>query len=141
MTVPATPLPSAVLAALERGQQIEAIGLLRAATGLGLKDAKDLIDAHLAGRPAVLPGAVVDQASLPPDALAALMRGNKIDAIRALRESTGMGLKQAKEAVEAAQRTLPSAPDQPSPGEQRRRPAVWLFLALLAIVALLSYNF
>lgn len=47
---PAGPsLPPDVLAALDAGQLIEAIKRLRAATGLGLKEAKDLIDAHQRG--------------------------------------------------------------------------------------------
>lgn len=46
------PLSPAVLAALQRGQKIEAIRLHRGQTGLGLKQAKDAIDAHEDGRPA-----------------------------------------------------------------------------------------
>jgi ribosomal protein L7/L12 len=37
-------LPANVKAALNRGETIEAIKLLRQATGMGLKDAKDRID-------------------------------------------------------------------------------------------------
>ena len=40
----ARPLPDAVRAALEKGEWIEAIKLLRASSGLGLKEAKDVID-------------------------------------------------------------------------------------------------
>lgn len=38
---------------------------------------------------------------LPPQVQAALARGQKIEAIKLLREARGMGLKEAKEAVEA----------------------------------------
>lgn len=38
------PLPADVRAALEKGQWVEAIKLLRASGGMGLKEAKDLID-------------------------------------------------------------------------------------------------
>jgi len=48
MAFPPPPLPPQVQQALQRGNQIEAIKLLRAATGLGLKEAKQLIDAHVA---------------------------------------------------------------------------------------------
>jgi hypothetical protein len=41
-------------------------------------------------------------AFLPPAAAEALRRGNKIDAIKAVREATGLGLKEAKDYVEAA---------------------------------------
>jgi hypothetical protein len=41
----ADPLPDDVLEALEAGQRIEAIRRLRAARGIGLKQAKTLVDA------------------------------------------------------------------------------------------------
>jgi hypothetical protein len=40
-------LPHEVTAALEKGDKIEAIKLLRKATGLGLKESKEAIEAHL----------------------------------------------------------------------------------------------
>jgi hypothetical protein len=39
---------------------------------------------------------------LPDDVRAALARGDKIEAIKRLREATGMGLHESKDAVEAA---------------------------------------
>lgn len=54
----------------------------------------DLILKHL--------GIAFDEtSSLPPDALAAVEAGNKIAAIKALREATGMGLVEAKREVES----------------------------------------
>ncbi len=47
MPLPTEPLPADVLDALRRGQTITAIKLLRQSTGLGLKEAKDLVDGHL----------------------------------------------------------------------------------------------
>ena len=41
---PSAPLPADVRAALEKGQWVEAIKLLRASGGMGLKEAKDMID-------------------------------------------------------------------------------------------------
>ncbi|MEJ8823069.1 ribosomal protein L7/L12 [Variovorax humicola] len=38
--------------------------------------------------------------NLPPDAIAAIDRGELIEAIKRIREHTGLGLKEAKEAVE-----------------------------------------
>jgi len=47
------PLPADVRAALEKGQWVEAIKLLRASGGMGLKEAKDMIDRQrAAGVPA-----------------------------------------------------------------------------------------
>jgi ribosomal protein L7/L12 len=48
-----SPLSTAALVALQRGNKIEAIKLLRHEQGLGLKDAKDLLEAHLAADPAL----------------------------------------------------------------------------------------
>jgi hypothetical protein len=46
------PLPAEVRAALEKGHWVEAIKLLRASGGMGLKEAKDLIDRQRAAVPA-----------------------------------------------------------------------------------------
>lgn len=93
----------AVNVALQRGNKIEAIRLVRIATGLGLKESKNLVEQHLSGV------SVGDIAPPPPplDAAAVLKdqelvwlmeRGNKIGAM-GRRELTGVGLKEAKDAV------------------------------------------
>ena len=43
--------PPAAVAALEQGNTIEAIKLVRLDRGLGLKESKDLVDAYLRSRP------------------------------------------------------------------------------------------
>lgn len=48
----ALPLPRAAMEALRRGNKIEAIKIVRAETGLGLKEAKDAVDAYEQGAPA-----------------------------------------------------------------------------------------
>lgn len=40
-------LPPAVVGAMRRGQKLEAIKLLREQRGIGLKEAKDIIDTHM----------------------------------------------------------------------------------------------
>jgi ribosomal protein L7/L12 len=45
--------------------------------------------------------AFVETSSLPAEALAAVEAGNKIAAIKALREATGIGLVEAKQEVES----------------------------------------
>jgi ribosomal protein L7/L12 len=108
-------LPDDVFEALENGQTIEAIKLLRAATGLGLKETKDMIDAYQRGEPvSVSMGGSFDQ--LPASVLSAIQSGNKIEAIKLLREQTGLGLKEAKDAVEAM--------TMPKPGVTRHFPTV-----------------
>jgi ribosomal protein L7/L12 len=44
-------LPVEALAALQSGNKIEAIKLLRVARRIDLKDAKDLVDRHIEGQP------------------------------------------------------------------------------------------
>ncbi len=50
---PSTPsaLSQAAVAALEQGQTIEAIKIVRLERNLGLKESKDLVDAYLKSRP------------------------------------------------------------------------------------------
>lgn len=134
MAFPPPPLPPQVQQALQRGNQIEAIKLLRAATGLGLKEAKQLIDAHVAGQPVSLPATPAADL-LPPDVIAALQQGKKIDAIRLLREHTGLGLAEAKQRIDAA----PADGRRLALGEMPRSDnRAWLVVLSLA-AALLVY--
>jgi ribosomal protein L7/L12 len=112
MSAPGSLLPPDVVEALGRGQTVEAIKRLRKATGLGLAEAKATIDAHLrtasgAARsvdPRAAAATAIDQAGLvlPEVVLEALRRGDKLGAVRLLRERTGLGLKAARKRIEAA---------------------------------------
>ena len=91
-----------LLECVRSGQKIEAIRRLREATGSGLVEAKDAVEALEAGRQAALLGGQTPPASSDDDEILGLLRaGNKIAAIKLRRERTGVGLKEAKEAVEA----------------------------------------
>lgn len=46
-------LPAAAVAALNRGNKIEAIKLLREERSIGLKEAKDIVDHYVASHPAL----------------------------------------------------------------------------------------
>lgn len=74
---------------------------------------------------------------LPPEVLAALQRGNKIEAIKLLRQLTGLGLKEAKDAVEAAPQHAQLG--QGSPGEVSRSGSIGWVLLVLVIAALVGY--
>jgi ribosomal protein L7/L12 len=125
-------LPPEALQALARGQQIEAIRLLREATGLGLKEAKDAIDAHLRGESVMLPPAGGMAEATPPDVLEALQQGDKIEAVRRMRAHTGLDLKASKERVDVlqAQHGLQAL----SPGEVRRGRGWWWVAFALAVL-------
>ena len=56
--------------------------------------------------------------TLPGDVVALLEAGQKIEAIKRLREQTGLGLKEAKEAVEAHPAGATSRPERLAPGQQ-----------------------
>ena len=114
MTTP--PLPQDVIDAIASGHRIEAIKRLREAARIDLKTAHDAVEAWVEGRPlpslpdmsvspAVLPRAAASV--LPEDVRDALASGNKIEAIKRLREATGLGLKEAKDLVEAHEAGVP----------------------------------
>lgn len=89
------------------GRTIEAIRLYREATGAGLQEAHEAIEALAQGQAT---GAQPAPTALQPEAMdevASMLRaGNKIAAIRAYRATTGRGLKDSKEAVEAIEDEL-----------------------------------
>jgi ribosomal protein L7/L12 len=88
---------------LRAGRKIEAIKRYRELTGSGLKEAKDAVEAlERTGQPMILPS----KASLlrevsDADIEAQIRTGQLIDAIKLYREKNGVGLKEAKDAVEA----------------------------------------
>ena len=104
---PPNGLEGQILLLMQAGKNIEAIKLYRQETGSGLKEAKDAVEALAAGQPtARRSGESVETSGVDPNSLEgqvlALMRDQKkIWAIKVYRENTGVGLKQAKDAVEA----------------------------------------
>lgn len=145
-------LPPDVLAALDAGQLIEAIKRLRAATGLGLKEAKDLIDAHQRGEAvsvAARAAQPLDDSFHVPDAVRqALAEGNKIEAIRLLRDHEGLGLKEAKERAEAIEQSMAepasigmgAGATGLSPGQQPSGSAGnWIVVAVVLVATVVAY--
>ena len=105
--MPKDVVPPRVAALLEGGNKIAAIKELRSITGLGLKEAKDWIDSYERGVAAPLPepavaadGNVKASFTLTREALEALERGDKIEAIKIVREATGLGLEEAKDILD-----------------------------------------
>ena len=140
MNQAATPLPPPVLDAIRSGRTIDAIRLLREATGMDLKSARDLIDAHARGAAASVsytqsPGGAK---AAPASVVEALKQGRTVDAIKLLREHDGLGLKEAKAWIAAHPPVGgPGAEQQGlSPGEQPRagHAGGWLMLVVFAVV-------
>ncbi|MET0809166.1 MAG: 50S ribosomal protein L7/L12 [Pseudoxanthomonas sp.] len=99
-------IPAEAAAALAKGQRIEAIRQVREANhGVDLRGAMEALDAHASGRHGHAPqtssmGASAPLDGLPAEAMTALSRGQPIEAIKIVREMTGLGLKEAKDMVE-----------------------------------------
>ena len=97
-------IPAEALELADRGEIVEAIKITRECTGLGLKDAKDAIDAYRrdpqgfsrSARSSAESGPV----KVPHAAISAPEKGRLIDAIKHTREANGLGLKDAKEIVD-----------------------------------------
>lgn len=86
-----------VEAVLRSAGKIAAIKLYRERTGTGLAEAKSAVEAIERQSPAPPPL----EGDLEQRVLVLLQGGKKIEAIRIYREQTGVGLKEAKDAVEA----------------------------------------
>ena len=103
------PFSAQVAAALARGDTLEAIRLIRASGGQGLREALASVEAHSARRSQAGPGASSGVQAAIGDAL---QQGNVIEAIKRMRAANpGMDLKSAKHAVDALRRnaTMSSA--------------------------------
>lgn len=87
---------------LARGERLEAIRRYRELTGASLADAKRAVEQLAAGRPAPLPAKQLVLREVHDSEIEAQIRsGALLDAITLYREKTGVGLKEAKDAVEA----------------------------------------
>ena len=133
-------LPSKVIEALSKGRKTEAIALLRGERHIGMKQAKEMVeayqrnpDAHAAQQ--TDDAAQLSKTALPDQVVAALRNGRKIEAIALLREMEGVGLEAAKAMVEAHQGEHPAEPrEAPRHGEQaRKRPRSTLLTLAVAV--------
>jgi ribosomal protein L7/L12 len=101
-----------VEALIRAGQKLEAIKRYRETTGVGLKEAKDAVEAMERGETPP-----VANASPPSATVEELVQsGRMIEAIKRHRALTGLGLNEAKDAVEAMARGV-----QPGPPAMPRR--------------------
>jgi len=83
-----------------QGQKIQAIKVYREMTGVGLKEAKDYVDAlESGGQPAAVNPAPTGSGDLA-EVHALARQGQKIQAIKLYRQLTGAGLKDAKDYVD-----------------------------------------
>ena len=84
---------------LASGNKIAAVKRYREETGVGLAEAKAAVEALEAGN-SLADSVTSDDADLTDQVVSLLERGKKIPAVKLYRDLTGVGLKDAKEAVE-----------------------------------------
>lgn len=86
-------------------KKIQAIKLVREKHGVGLKEAKEYVEALQKNQPIDLPKKVTmgDIPAVRDEALRLIREGKKIEAIKLMQDAAGMGLKQAKSLVEKLQ--------------------------------------
>lgn len=91
---------------LAMNRKIVAIKEARGWLGIGLKEAKELVEAIEAGRAPQPRGLGASPAGVLPEVVEALRAGQKILAVKLVRERFGVGLREAKTTVEAIEAEL-----------------------------------
>ncbi len=139
MAQPTQPLPRDVVAGLERGDKIEAIKRLREATGLVLAEAKAVVEQH--PRMGTTAGVAADE--VLQQVVAALQAGRLLEAIKLLRAHSGLGLKEAKNRVDALRRQVQASasPQGLAPGEVPRKGWLGRLLFAVLLAAVLAWLF
>jgi ribosomal protein L7/L12 len=139
-TVPRDRLPAEAVVAVSRGQLIEAIKIVRARHGLGLKEAKDMVEryrnnpgyVHAAATAADAEAVSQQGTQVSQAAREALARGDMLEAVKIMQESSGLGLKQALAVVEAHKRRFPQRIPTVATGDSR---SGWWWIAVLLAAA------
>jgi LSD1 subclass zinc finger protein len=127
---------------LERGNKIGAIKHYRERTGTGLKEAKDAVEAIERGRepPVVAMARAMHNVPAGVDLAqiqALLKAGNKIEAIRLYRNTSGLSLKESKQAVEAIAASTPGVKPSLGPTESA---GCWNVLLIIAVVVMCLFG-
>ncbi|MGK7913448.1 MAG: hypothetical protein AB4050_18505 [Synechococcus sp.] len=100
--MPSSELPPDVVAAIAAGRNIEAIKLLRSQWGISLSEAKLHVDTfELDLSLPVSHTTPANDDDLPEDVLAAIRSGQKLKAIKLLRQHRNLDLKVAKQIIDA----------------------------------------
>lgn len=95
--------PQRIAELIQQGKKLEAIKLLRETTGVSLQEAKEQVERlMIESTTGVAPAATPNPNAPISKAVQDLARsGKKIEAIKQLRVETGLGLREAKERVDA----------------------------------------
>ena len=94
-------IPSSILEQINKGNKIEAIKMLREELNIGLKEAKEFVGKLSSVNDNPNENFIEQKnISVSEKALNFLREGKKIDAVKVVREETGLGLKDSKDMVE-----------------------------------------
>lgn len=108
-----------ILNLVATGDYLDAARRLQSRTGLSLDEAAAEIERLRAGITPLDPAAAPTETDpITPEIAEAIRAGRKIEAIKLYRQAHGLGLKEAKDAVdahEAAYRSIAPLPENPSP--------------------------
>ena len=147
-------LPTPILDLIANGRKIEAIKEVRALYGIGLKEAKDLVETVARGETVSLSGFPVPQPETPAPAVEAdelaarvfalVQDDQKIQAIKEVRDATGVDLREAKQIVDRV--AADASPGLPSVSNARSatptsRPALFVAIGLSVFLLLLAVLF
>ena len=105
-------IPPEAAAAARAGNLIEAIKITREATGLSLKEAKELVEKSDLKKSDNTYAGTPRSARMPSNAVSALHAGRYVDAVKHYRQHNRTGLKDAKEAVDRYLNENPSVKQQ-----------------------------
>lgn len=108
MTSKFPPLPREAIDAVARGDTLEAIRRVRAATGAGLQEAKLAVDAWR-GSGSHATGGDTDDSHLPPELANPLARGELAEATRQVREAYAGNIDGARARLQALRGRSPVA--------------------------------
>ena len=113
--------------------------LLREESGMSLTEAKEFLERAASGNenPAQSPKKAVP---ISQSVLAELMQAKKIEAIKVLRAETGLGLKDAKEAVEQALLEHPHVRQMYDEISSRNAKSMLWKLAFIIVIAYATYR-
>jgi ribosomal protein L7/L12 len=151
-----TPIPAHIASLWRNNDKIAAIKRLREETGMGLAEAKHALESQLDGDDGLEPPR--EGEALRTAIEAAIARGDKIVAIKLLKDATGIGLKEAKDRIESGDpqqwlleahtarhsKTLPTAPAAAAwtaPGHEPgrvRSSGAWTAVFVVVLVLVLA---
>lgn len=102
-------LSAEAIAALQRGQKIDAIKIMHEQFGLSLLQAKQAVEQHEFRLSPVRASEDMPSYSLPAEVLAELRQGNKLAAIKRLRQLKQIDLASAKHSIDTYLQLNPQA--------------------------------